>query len=112
MTLFAEERLPAEIHAPGGTDLPAPAGPTPLLVTTASALAAVAEHLADAARVAFDTETTGTDPYAAELVGVAVAWGLELDRSAYIPLRHSDTPGLPWEIVRSASDAFLWQPKH
>ena len=102
MTLFAEEPLPVATHAPGAAELPAPAGPAPLLVTTASALAEVAEHLAGAAQIAFDTETTGTDPYAAELVGVALAWGQGLDRSAYIPLRHSDTPGLPWETVRSA----------
>ncbi len=101
MALFAEDRLPAEIRAPGAADLPAPAGPAPLLVATASALDEVVEHLGSASQMAFDTETTGTDPYAAELVGVAVAWGPGLDQAAYIPLKHADTAGLSWETVRS-----------
>lgn len=101
MALFAPESLPAEISA-GGAALPKPAGPTPLLVLDAPALVEVAEQLAAAPRIAFDTETTGTDPYAAELVGLAVAWGPALDQAAYIPIGHRDTTCLPWEGVRAA----------
>ena len=60
------------------------------------------QHLTAASQFAFDTETTGTDPYSAELVGLAVAWGPGLDQSAYIPLGHRDTVCLPWETVRSS----------
>ncbi|OQA42813.1 MAG: DNA polymerase I [Chloroflexi bacterium ADurb.Bin325] len=72
------------------------------LVVAAPALAEVAERLAASQQFAFDTETTGTDPYSADLVGLSVAWGPGLDQAAYIPLHHFDTPGLPWEAVVAA----------
>ena len=47
--------------------------------------------------IAFDTETTGTDPQAAELVGLAVGWEQTFEvsetskvSSAYIPVQHFD----------------------
>ena len=73
-----------------------------LLVITPPALVEVAEQLAAAAAFAFDTETTGIDPQQADIVGLSVAWGREDNQSAYIPLGHIDTPGLPWEAVRAA----------
>jgi DNA polymerase I len=102
MALFEQATLPAGVSAAGAAQLPAQAGAGPILVLTAPALIEVAEQLASAPRIAFDTETTGTDPYAAELVGVAVAWGSTLDQAAYIPLGHCDTACLPWETVRAA----------
>jgi DNA polymerase-1 len=76
-----------------------------LLVTTPPALVDVAEQLAAAPVFAFDTETTGVDPQQASIVGLAVAWGREASQSAYIPLGHFDTAGLPWEAVRAALQA-------
>jgi DNA polymerase I len=73
-----------------------------LMVVTPAALAEVAEQLASNRQFAFDTETTGTDPYSADLVGVSVAWGPSMGQAAYIPLRHFDTPGLAWETVAAA----------
>ncbi len=102
MALFEQDALPAGASASGAAQLPAQPGPTPLLVLQAPALIEVAEQLAAAPRIAFDTETTGTDPYAAELVGLAVAWGPALDQAAYIPLGHSDTSCLPWDTVKAA----------
>ncbi len=61
--------------------------------------------------IAFDTETTGIDPQQADLVGLAVAWGREAHQAAYIPLRHTDTPGLPWETVRAALQPALADPQ-
>ena len=61
--------------------------------------------------IAFDTETTGIDPQQADLVGLAVAWGREAHQAAYIPLRHADTPGLPWETVREALQPALADPQ-
>ena len=52
--------------------------------------------------LAFDTETTGTDPHSAELVGLAVAWGPTHSQAAYIALKHPDVEGLNWETVRAA----------
>ncbi|MCU0502398.1 MAG: DNA polymerase I, partial [Anaerolineae bacterium] len=73
-----------------------------LLVITPPALVEVAEQLAAAPAFAFDTETTGIDPQQADVVGLSVAWGREDNQAAYIPLGHTDTPGLPWEAVRAA----------
>jgi DNA polymerase I len=73
-----------------------------LMVVTPPMLVEVAEQLLAAPQIAFDTETTGKDPYSAELVGVSVAWGTSMGQAAYIPLRHVDTPGLPWETVAAA----------
>jgi DNA polymerase I len=102
MALFEQESLPADARAGGAATLPQQPGPQPLLVVTSPALIEVAEQLASAKQFAFDTETTGTDPYASELVGLAVAWGTPLDQAAYIPIGHCDTTCLPWDTVRSA----------
>ena len=88
--------------------------PTAFLVTDAATLADVAARLAAAPMIAFDTETTSTDPQMAELVGVALAWkdqppgfsgkqgGSTRPEAAYIPVRHGDVTPLPWEVVRQA----------
>ncbi len=82
-----------------------------LMVVTEPALAEVAAQLAASRQFAFDTETTGTDPYSADLVGVSVAWGPSLGQAAYIPLRHFDTPGLPWETVAAALQPAFANPE-
>ncbi len=105
MALFAEEGLAT---MPGLSASGAGAG---LLVTTAPALIGVAEQLAAAAMIAFDTETTGVDPQQADLVGLAVAWGPDTHQAAYIPLGHADTVGLPWETVRATLQPVLADPK-
>ncbi|MCX6032353.1 MAG: DNA polymerase I [Chloroflexi bacterium] len=102
LALFAAETVsPAPL-------LPStPAATTAQMVTDAAALAEIARQLAASPTMAFDTETTGTDPQAAELVGLALAWeqesgGREQESgvaSAYIPIRHSDVTQLPWETV-------------
>jgi len=92
--------------------LPAPKMPvSPIVVTDAATLAQVAEKLAAAPQIAFDTETTGTDPQLAELVGLAVAWQGQPPAAAYIPLRHPDVTGLPWEAVREALRPAFANPK-
>ncbi len=111
MALFEAESLPASASTSGAAGLPVQAGPTPILVLTAPALVEVAEQLAGVSRIAFDTETTGTDPYAAELVGLAVAWGPALDQAAYIPLGHCDVTCLPWETVKAALSRAFGNPK-
>jgi DNA polymerase-1 len=91
--------LPTISHQPSADGLPSGAS---ALVTDLQALARVAAQLSSATIIAFDTESTSTDPQMAELVGVAVAWGMDAGEAAYIPLQHRDFAGLPWEEVRAA----------
>lgn len=102
MALFEQAGLPAGVSVGSAAQLPAQDGPTPILVLNAPTLIKVAEQLTSVPRIAFDTETTGTDPYAAELVGLAVAWGPALDQAAYIPIGHRDVTCLPWDTVKTA----------
>lgn len=105
-------------NADADTSAPPPAAVTPsaalpgdsLLVTDTDALARVAAALEAASMLAFDTETTGTDPHAAELVGLALAWGPQTAQAAYIPIKHFDTAGLSWQTVRAALQPALARP--
>jgi DNA polymerase-1 len=72
------------------------------MVADRAALARVAAQLSSATIIAFDTESTSTDPQMADLVGVAVAWGMDAGEAAYIPVGHKDFAGLPWQEVRAA----------
>ncbi|MFN5515799.1 MAG: DNA polymerase I [Cyanobacteriota bacterium] len=49
--------------------------------------------------VAWDTETTGLDPWSAELIGLGCAWGGGPEELAYIPLGHKTGEQLPKEAV-------------
>ena len=100
MALFVPaEAAPAPVGPP-----PAPfeAGDDAQMVLDMAALSDVAARLSAVPMIAFDTETTGTDPWAAELVGVALGWGPEAGQCAYIPLKHADVTPLAWETVRAA----------
>ncbi len=74
-----------------GAAAPGPAPSTPVslgdytLVADAEALAALATQLRQAERLTLDTETTGTDPLRAELVGLALTDRAEA--AWYLPLR-------------------------
>ncbi len=102
MALFADEKLPSPAAGPQGAAVMPAGEESSLLVLTAEDLDRVAEHLSGAPQFAFDTETTGTDPYSAALVGLALAWGPEHDEAAYIPIGHTDTNNLTWAMVRDA----------
>jgi DNA polymerase I len=85
---------PALVAVPHGLE-----GELFAVVTHEAALHAVAEKLAAAPTIAFDTETTGVDPHTCDLVGLSLAWGPSMDQAAYIPARSSDTTPLPWAQV-------------
>jgi DNA polymerase-1 len=68
-------------------------------VLTAEQLEAWAKRLAAAEIVALDTETTGLDPLAAELVGLSFC--IEPGRAAYIPVGHRYA-GAPAQLGREA----------
>ncbi len=96
-----------------------PSTGTSLLITTAPALIELAEKLASAPAIAFDTETTGTDPQAAELVGLAVGWEEKRSRSpgpqrSLPPTSRCSiltSANLPWETVRAALQPIFADPK-
>lgn len=98
--LFIElgfNRLTEQLEAfRGAADAPAapaapspPAAPRPAaryeLVDSDEQLAALANRLAGVKALAVDTETTGLNPVAAELVGIALAW--EEGVAYYVPVR-------------------------
>jgi len=55
--------------------------------------------------IAFDTETTGTDQMAADLVGISLA--VEAGKGYYIPVGHSEGEQLPMDVVMKALKAPL-----
>ena len=66
--------------------------PSTWVVQTPEDLARLADQLATAPVIAFDTETTSTDAVTAALVGISLA--IEPDRGIYIPVGHRLEPGL------------------
>jgi DNA polymerase-1 len=101
------ELFPAESseEQPSAASRPVPAPGLPSessLAADAEAVARVAEKLSSADIIAFDTESTSTDPQLAELVGVSVAWGTGSGEAAYIAVGHTDTAGLSWDEVRAS----------
>jgi DNA polymerase-1 len=71
-----------------------------ILVAEDSELAALAAALARAPMIAFDLETTSTDPMRAEAVGISLA--MEEGTGYYIPLRHAGGPNLSEAMVVEA----------
>ena len=100
-------------------DVPMPHGETgdsPLagisheIVATASALELLVATLNRAAWIAFDTETTSTDPMAADLVGISLA--VDGEQGYYIPVGHQAASGaqIPLNDVIAALTAPLTNP--
>jgi DNA polymerase-1 len=114
MALFPAEQPSVGSSEPPSIAAPPPDGSLPsesAMAADAAALARVAAHLSSAAMIGFDTESTSTDPQLAELVGVSVAWGEGPDEAAYIPLRHPDVAGPPWEEVRAVLNPVFTDPR-
>ena len=93
----------------------------PLLVQSVEVLEELVKRLmastSSSEPVALDTETTDLNPFRAELVGIGVCWGVELDAVAYIPLGHnisenSAPPQLPLETVLGALAPWLASAEH
>ncbi len=103
----------AETSGQAGTE------PSPYqAIVNGEQLTALVDKLRQAELLAFDTETTATDALAADLVGIALAWGE--GQSAYVPVGHrvpsdlSDAPGalqLPKEVVLAALRPLLENPQ-
>ena len=79
------------------------------IVSTREALDALVEKLNNAEMIAFDTETTSTDPTEADLVGISLA--VEVGTGYYIPTGHSKGEQLPLNDVLAALRPALTNPK-
>jgi DNA polymerase-1 len=83
------------------------------IVSDVKALAALARRLEAAQQIAFDVETTSTDPMRAELVGISVA--TEAGTGFYIPVGHNPAfaggPQLPLDAAIDALQGPLTDPK-
>jgi DNA polymerase-1 len=75
------------------------------LVNTAAALEQLAKDLKQQTAFAFDTETTGRNPVAAELVGLSFSW--EAGRGYYVPVRSTLGKALPQSEVLAALGPIL-----
>jgi DNA polymerase I len=79
------------------------------IVRDDAALSALVQTLQGAALIAFDTETTSTDPMQAELVGISFA--VEEGTGYYIPVGHVEGKQLPLAAVREALGPVLADPE-
>ena len=78
----------------------APRSPTRSWWTTTRALKSLVGELKKADFIAFDTETTGTDPLLAELVGISLS--VREGEGYYIPIGHAEGKQLPREKIVQA----------
>ncbi len=102
-SLFVEEPSPVVEVLSSGKDY------TTVIVDTPETLQAAAAELARADLLAFDTETTGTDPMRAELVGISLA--ADPSKGYYFPLRHTQGKQLAPEQVFQALQPLLENPR-
>jgi DNA polymerase-1 len=79
------------------------------LINTLPALAELQEKLEHAAEIAFDTETTATDPLRASLVGISIA--IQPGEGYYIPLGHRSGEQLPVQTVVKALTPSFTDPR-
>ncbi len=71
-----------------------------VIVQDEAGLQALVETLNAASNISWDTETTGTDPMSAELVGISMA--VDSQRGFYIPVGHKTGDQLPIKTVMDA----------
>lgn len=88
----------------------------PMVVTTEKQLKTLVKTLKQQTDidkpVAWDTETTSTDPLEADLVGIGCCWGEEPKDLAYIPVGHVDGEQLSAEQVLKALTPILEDAKY
>ncbi len=99
----ASQPAPAPVTAPTG------GGIAYEIVDTPAALESLVARLNAAKAIAFDTETTATDPMRADLVGISLA--VEEDKGYYIPVGHTSGQQVPLAAVIEALRGPLTDPK-
>ncbi len=82
---------------------------TTLVVDTPEKLQAATAELAKADRLAFDTETTSTDPMRAELVGISLA--ADPTKAYYFPVGHLRGKQLTRGLIFQALQPLLGNPR-
>ncbi len=70
------------------------------IIDTLAKLQQLCETVRNKQPTAWDTETSGLNPFEAELVGIGCCWGDSISEIAYIPLSHVEGKNLKWEEVR------------
>ena len=87
LSLFArEEPAPYRVESPTGAGHSGAQETETVLVDSPQALSDLAKNLAEAEWIAFDTETTSTDPVRADLVGISLA--VKEGQGYYVPIGH------------------------
>lgn len=117
MALFGAEPLTANAKKKGGDESKVPGASLPIstitkpfVVNTPQTLADLVAKLNKAKVIAVDTETTGTDSTAADLVGISIS--IKEGEGYYIPLGHTgwNEPQLPVAEVMKALTPPLTNP--
>ncbi len=72
------------------------------VVLTEEQLTEMIREIKKSGEIALDVETTGTDPFTADLVGIAIA--TSPTRAFYVPVGHKTGAQLSADVVRSALD--------
>ena len=105
-------RLPDPADGPGGAPEPvitAPTVPTDqTIVQTDDQLAKMIADIQATGEMAIDVETTSTDPFTADLVGIAIA--TSTTRSYYVPVGHESGDQLDADTVRQRLDPVIANP--
>ena len=112
LALFAEEKPETVIPVAMPPHLPAAGDLDVVIVDTPDKLQSLVVELNSAPLIAFDTETTSTDPMRADLVGISLA--VQPGKGYYIPVGHhsgaGDEQNLPIEMVMTALRPPLTDP--
>ncbi len=78
-------------------------------IQTSEALMDLVEELEQCEVLAFDFETTSTDPIHTKLVGMSVSWGS--GTGAYLPVGHQFGSQLRWELVLKSLSTVMSNPQ-
>jgi DNA polymerase I len=105
ISMFGEGDAALEVASAPMSKLPASVKPRESVTMTRvvdddAALKALVAELKHAPMIAFDTETTGTDPLLAELVGISLS--VKEGEGYYLPIGHAAGPQLPHETIVAA----------
>ena len=100
IAMFGETEAPQKAGARQPVAIDRPSITNASVVDDERALKSLVGELKKAGYIAFDTETTGTDPLLAELVGISLS--VKEGEGYYIPIGHAEGKQLPLEKIAQA----------